>query len=560
MGPMDRINFTPNDSPAAKTASVYIRVSTEDQKREGYSLETQQEDCLAFIAQNGWQKGRIYQDVESGYKIDRPQYQQMLRDAECGKFQVLVIWKLDRLTRNTEAGLRVVNYLRSMSIEIVSPRDVLDFETARGRRNVREDMSEAEYERDKIIERITPGMHRSVRNGQWQGARQPPYGYRYRRGVEKGELGKLLEIPEEIAVVKLMYQHRAEGKGVYAIALSLFDRGVRNRYGKPFTTRQLEIILHRRLYGDGIYEWGGLQSEQPIVTPVIEPQIWQQVQAINTARRRESKSVHPGRINSSYIVQGAFKCIRCGGNMVGTRSTYNHRTGQKCSWYRCGQYSQRTRKACPGQSVKADIVHQLAFDILKQTMQNPQLIELTRRKLKDLIVQGEPGLLRRVNELRAAIRQAQHEQEKCLKAFYAEAITTEQLKAENSRLAKESEQAQKELALIQTRLEGAAAFKGKVDDVFKLLQDFETVWTKMTPVQQRVVYRGMFHHFHVEGRPRSRHFKIGNFSLKEPFKSWYDGRVYQGAVIATDDGSITLTATEDKELCESCGLGHMDVK
>ena len=555
---MDRYNVPPTDKPAAKTACAYIRVSTEDQKREGYSLETQQEDCLAFIARNGWRKGRVYQDVESGYKIDRPQYQQMLRDAEHGKFQVLVIWKLDRLTRNTEAGLRVVNYLtRQLGIEIVSPIDIFDLKTARGRRNVREDMSDAEYERDKIIERITPGMHRSVRKGQWQGARQPPYGYRYRRGVEKGELGKLIEIPEEIAVVKLVYQLRAEGKGVYAIALSLFDRGVRNRYNKPFTTRQLEIILHRRRYGDGIYEWGGLQSEQPIVTPIIEPQMWEQAQAVNTARRRESKSVQPGRISSAYIVQGAFKCIRCGGNMVGTRSTYNHRTGQKCSWYRGGQYSQRTRKACPGQSVKAEIVHQLAFDILKKTMQNPQLIELTRRKLKDLIAQGEPGLLKRINELQANIRQVKHEQEKCLKAFYAEAITTEQLKEENFRLAKESEQAQKELALIEARLEGAAAFKGKVDDVFKLLQDFETVWAKMTPVQQRVVYRGMFHYFHVEGRPRSRRFKIGNFSLKEPFKSWYDGKAYEGAVIATDDGSIALTSTEDKELCESCGLGHM---
>jgi hypothetical protein len=54
--------------------------------------------------------------------------------------------------------------------------------------------------------------------------------------------------------------------------------------------------------------------------------------------------------------------------------------------------------------------------------------------------------------------------------------------------------------------------------------------------------------------------RIGNFSLKEPFKSWYDGKVYAGPVIATDDGSIALTTTEDKELCESCGLGHMGVK
>jgi hypothetical protein len=156
------------------------------------------------------------------------------------------------------------------------------------------------------------------------------------------------------------------------LAHPLKVRAIASARIKTDTIDATTLHLHRCLYGDGIYEWGGLQSEQPIVTPIIEPQLWEQAQAINTARKQESSSTQPGQINSAYIVQGALRCIRCGGNMVGTRSTSNHRTGRKCSWYRCGQYSQRTRKACPGQSVKAKIVHQLAFEILKQTLQNPQ--------------------------------------------------------------------------------------------------------------------------------------------------------------------------------------------
>ena len=76
----------------------------------------------------------------------------------------------------------------------------------------------------------------------------------------------------------------------------------------------------------------------------------------------------------------------------------------------------------------------------------------------------------------------------------------------------------------------------------------------MTPVQKRIVYRGVFSYLIFEGAPRSRHFKMGDFSLKEPFKSWYDGKAWEGSLVLTEGGSLILTDKKGNELCESYGF------
>ena len=131
-----------------------------------------------------------------------------------------------------------------------------------------------------------------------------------------------------------------------------------------------------------------------------------------------------------------------------------------------------------------------------------------------------------------------------------QAITTQQFKEENLRLVREQEAAEEELQIAQTKLEGADVFKGRVEQVFDLLQDFGAVWEKMTAVQQRVVYRGVFNHLYVEGARWSRQFKVTDFSLKEPFRSWYDGKVWEGPLVLREGSSVIVTSNKDKELCE----------
>jgi hypothetical protein len=344
--------------------------------------------------------------------------------------------------------------------------------------------------------------------------------------------------------------------------------GYRNRVGKPFTTHQLEVMLRCPLYVDGHLvwryrdeheEWQEVRSKQPVVKPVIDRETWEKVQAVNQDRRRESKGPRPGRINSPYVLQKVLKCRHCHGNMVGQTQTTNHRTGKRERWYTCGQRLSRTRHACPhGQYVKAERAEPLAFAILKRIMRHPQLIELTRQKIKEMLGQSHPVLSRRMAQLREIIRRVKREQEKWRDAYYAEAITTLQYKEENLRLVREQEAAEEEQRVVQAKLDGADVFAGRVEQVFELLRDFRAVWEKMTAVQQRVVYRGVFENLYVDGQRWSRRLKVTDFALKEPFRSWYDGKVWEGPIVLRQGDSVIVTSSQDNPLCQNFMFSPMD--
>jgi len=536
-----------------KIASYYLRVSTEDQKKEGHSLEVQFLDCDKRREKEGLQKGRVYQDVESGYIDTREQYQQMLRDAKAGKFHVLIVWRLDRLTRNTLEGLRVVNQLVEVyGIQIISVKEDLDFKTARGKRNLREDLSDAEYERDRIKERVRPGMIRGTQKGNWQGARHAPLGYRYDKGSKK-----LIENDEEVKTVRAIFQLRANGASTYSILLELSNRGIRNRAGRCFTTRQMEVSLKRTLYADGHIVWSEARSEKPVVIPIIDKETWEKAQAVNRERTHEPrKSI--GRITSDYILQGVLKCRYCGANMVGQRLTKNHRTRETSQWYVCGTLAQRTRKACRGQYVKGETAHFLGLEILKKVMQDPRVIDWTRQQLKIALEQGHPHLSRRVRELRVSLQKLKKQQTQCLQAHYAGAVTLEQLKSENLRLDGERIEAERELSQTEAKLHGAAAFQGKIDKVFDLLKEFDQMWEVMSPVLKRAVYRGAFNYLKIEGKRKS--CKVEGFSLKEPFRSWYNNQIWNGSILITPEGAVLLKTKQEQDLCENFTFAHLDVR
>ena len=100
--------------------------------------------------------------------------------------------------------------------------------------------------------------------------------------------------------------------------------------------------------------------------------------------------------------------------------------------------------------------------------------------------------------------------------------------------------------------------KSKLDEVFGLLQEFDTVWSKMTPVQQQVVYRGAFNFLKVEGTKWSRRFRVEDFSLKSIFESWYHGRAWNDSLLLTEQELGIVTDKQDSELCQSYGFAPTD--
>ena len=125
---------------------------------------------------------------------------------------------------------------------------------------------------------------------------------------------------------------------------------------------------------------------------------------------------------------------------------------------------------------------------------------------------------------------------------------------------REQETAEEELRVVQAKLDGADVFAGRVEQVFELLRDFKAVWEKMTAVQQRVVYRGVFTHLYVEGARWSRRLTVTDFALKEPFRSWYDGKVWEGPLVLREGDAMIVTSSQDNPLCQNFMFSPMDAR
>ncbi len=170
---------------------IYIRVSTEDQAREGYSLEVQREYLESFAKREGHEVFKVYcDDGISAYSIRRPALQELLQDAKVKKFELVLVHKIDRFSRNLKDLLNLADELSSYSVGFKSATEPFDTTTSVGKLMFQQLGSFAEFERNRIAERVFPGMLKGVQQGNWQGARYSPYGYRYNKA------NKLLEIDE----------------------------------------------------------------------------------------------------------------------------------------------------------------------------------------------------------------------------------------------------------------------------------------------------------------------------------------------------------------------------
>lgn len=161
---------------------IYIRVSTEDQAREGHSLEVQREYLESLAKRESLAIFKTYQDDGiSGYTTERPALKQLLKDAKQKEFDLVLVYKIDRFSRNLKDMLNLVDELSKNGVGFKSATEPFDTTTSAGKLMFQQLGSFAEFERNRIAERVFPGMVKSVQQGNWQGARYAPYGYRLKK-------------------------------------------------------------------------------------------------------------------------------------------------------------------------------------------------------------------------------------------------------------------------------------------------------------------------------------------------------------------------------------------
>jgi len=222
----------------AKTAYGYLRCSTFEQASEGVTLDAQRDRITAYCQTRGFDLAGVIEDAGISGKStkNRPGLREALSRVKRG--EILVVYSLSRLARSTIDLLSIEQELKRRGVELASVTEQhLDTTTSHGIMNFQVMAAFTEFERRCISERTKFAMAHLRRLGRFTGG-VPPLGYRV-----EGQF--LVPVPEEQAILSLVYQLRREGLSYRSIVGLLKDRGIVNRKGKPFALAQIQRILSR---------------------------------------------------------------------------------------------------------------------------------------------------------------------------------------------------------------------------------------------------------------------------------------------------------------------------
>ena len=292
-------------------AALYARVSSEEQV-EGYSIDAQRRAFEGLRQGRGWTQYREYIDEGKSARNDnvnkRPAFKEMITDALAGSFDVLVVHKLDRFSRNLRITLEYFDKLLKAGVAFVSINEQMDFTTPSGKVHLALLGAFAQYYSDNLSQETKKGWHERRAQGLYCGLL--PF------GAIKGENGVPLPDPSNHPGLVLAFELAAQGKSDRQVAMALNDKGYRtagNQGNRPFSKDTIRGMLTNRFYlgclSDGDEGWIAAKH-----APFIDEQLWNQVQEM---RQRNATSTHTrcraGRRVCSF--SGITYCWYCKGRI-----------------------------------------------------------------------------------------------------------------------------------------------------------------------------------------------------------------------------------------------------
>lgn len=197
---------------------------------------------------------KVYQDEGfTGYNTNRPQFQEMMKDIRNKKIKCIIVYRLDRISRNVTDFCNLKNEFLKYNVDFISVTENFDTSTPMGSAMLMISSVFAQLERDTIAERIRDNMYELAKTGRWLGG-NTPLGYKSQKienlsiDGKKRSLYKLEVISEEAEIIKLIWNKMSELKGLGKLESYLLQQGIKTRNGNNFTRFSLVTILKNPVY------------------------------------------------------------------------------------------------------------------------------------------------------------------------------------------------------------------------------------------------------------------------------------------------------------------------
>lgn len=328
-----------------KKGVIYARYSSDRQNEQ--SIVGQVDVCKKWASDNDIEIIDIYHDEALSGKTDkRPDFQRMIKDAKCEKFDYVIVYKLDRFARNRYDSAIYKAQLKKYGVKVMSAMEkISDSPEGIILESVLEGM--AEFYSANLAQNVLRGMNQKAEQGKYMGG-TVPLGYK----IDKD---KNYVIDENSAfIVKQIYEMYADGCTIREICKELNGKGYKSSTGKSFNYSSMHRILTNPKY-IGRYEYFDVVLEDAIPR-MIDDDTFNKVQLRIKANKRM-----PARAKAKvdYYLTGKLFCGKCGNNMVGDSGTSS--TGTTHFYYSC--IEKKHRKGCTKKSVKKDWIEQLITDV-----------------------------------------------------------------------------------------------------------------------------------------------------------------------------------------------------
>ncbi|WP_100523396.1 recombinase family protein [Mycobacteroides abscessus] len=436
-------------------AALYIRVSTQEQVQDGFSISAQRERLTAFVHSQDWEIVDYYIDEgQSAKDLERPHLQRLIQDVEEKNIDVVLVYRLDRLTRSVTDLYKLLDHFDKHKTAFRSATEVYDTTTAMGRLFITLVAALAQWERENLAERVRVGMQQMVKEGKWHGG-IVPYGYEWNKGES-------LEIVDhEAKIVKSIYDYYISGKGDHNIAGILNRMGYQTRNGNDWLGKGVRDILQNPVYAGHLRYMGEIFDN--FVPAIITDEIFDL--AKRTRERRQAQ--HPRRNASTYIFSGVLKCSRCGSWMNGKASYGRKNHDYDYNYYMCVS---KLTGACDMPLINAETVEESFLEYCQHLHDETTSLEVA------VGIDETADLREEIKDLHRSLDTVKKRRRKWQLAFASEAITLEELKelTEEDRVLEE--EIQIKINSIKTEMENVSKTP---EEIAIILQDFLNNWNHL---------------------------------------------------------------------------------
>jgi len=486
---------------------IYIRVSTEEQAKEGFSINAQKEKLKQYVFARGWDIYGFYiDDGISGKNLqDRPEVLRLLEDVKSGKVNNVLVYKIDRLTRSTKNLIELIELFAETGCAFNSLMESIDTSTATGRMFIKIVGIFAEFERENLAERVSFGIEQKTREGNYTNC-GGVYGYDYDKAV-----GDIVLNPDEAEMVKKIYELYLKGTSHSGICKWLIERNVPTKRGGRWDPSTIVSILSNPLY-IGKIRYGLYNQKESFTVDntryphVVDEDTFNRVQVILQNRRINTPRKYPGE-NTYFLT--FLVCDECGRKLT-TNQHVDPRSKNKrlnvnyaCPSRRHGECS------CRGFSQnKMEKAFQSYFASLKNfpkeesiaLEEKPPKEEDQRASLEKKIAQNN----KRLEDIRLL--------------FTQDKLSFEEYREFSSTLNKQAKQLQEDLAQFVP-----APKEEEIDlaDIQGIITNLRTNWVNLTNAEKKQFLMMFVESIHVrneDGTVRITEIKFNNSKAKDTDK------------------------------------------